>query len=66
VITLTAYIPDETTDEVPFPEACRQLEEAGAAVVGLNCGRGPRTMMPLVREIRKVCKVRDWLSLFLT
>lgn len=57
VITMTAYIPDMTTDDVPFPEACRRLEEAGAAVVGVNCGRGPRTMLPLVKEIKKVCKV---------
>lgn len=54
---MTAYIPDMTTDDVPFPEACRRLEEAGAAVVGVNCGRGPRTMLPLVKEIKKVCKV---------
>lgn len=47
-----------TTDDVPIPEACRRLEEAGAAVVGLNCARGPETMIPLLREIRKVCKVR--------
>lgn len=56
VITLTPYIPDETTDDVPFPEACRRLEEAGADVVGINCGRGPRTMLPLLREIKKVCQ----------
>ncbi|KAK3098966.1 hypothetical protein FSP39_024758, partial [Pinctada imbricata] len=56
VITMTAYIPDVTTDDVPFPEACRKLEEAGAAVVGLNCGRGPATMLPLIKEIRKECK----------
>jgi hypothetical protein len=57
VITLTAYVPDMTTDDIPIPEACRRLEEAGAAVVGLNCGRGPRTMLPLIKDIRKVCKV---------
>ncbi|CAC5420610.1 BHMT [Mytilus coruscus] len=56
VITLTPYGPDITTDDVPIPEACRRLEEAGAAVVGLNCGRGPETMLPLLREVRKVCK----------
>lgn len=56
---MTAYIPDMTTDDVPFPEACRRLEEAGAAVVGVNCGRGPRTMLPLVKEIKKVCKVSN-------
>ena len=58
VVTLAVYGPDMTTDDVPIPEACRRLEEAGAAVVGLNCARGPETMIPLLREIRKVCKVR--------
>lgn len=57
VITMTAYFPDVTTDEIPIPDAMRRLEEAGAAVVGLNCGRGPETMLPLLRKIRKVCKV---------
>ena len=57
VITLAAYIPDETTDGIPIPEACRKLEEAGADVVGLNCARGPATMMPLIKQIRKICKV---------
>ena len=54
---MTAYLPDKTLDDVPIPEACRRLEEAGATVVGLNCGRGPKSMLPLLREIRKVCKV---------
>ena len=44
-------------DEVPVGEACRRLEEAGAAVVGVNCTRGPHTMLPLLKEIRKACKV---------
>ncbi|XP_061193356.1 betaine--homocysteine S-methyltransferase 1-like [Saccostrea echinata] len=56
VITLSAHIPDQTVDDVPIPEACRRLEEAGAVAVGLNCSRGPKTMIPLIREIRKVCK----------
>ncbi|WAR08269.1 BHMT1-like protein [Mya arenaria] len=56
VITLTPYDPDETVDHVPFPDACKRLEDAGAAVVGLNCSRGPETMLPLMKEIRKVCK----------
>src|SRR5438034_5476849 len=33
-------------------EACRRLEDAGADVVGMNCARGPATMLPLLREIR--------------
>ncbi|GFS16167.1 betaine--homocysteine S-methyltransferase 1-like [Elysia marginata] len=56
VITLVIYSPDRTTDDVPVPEALRRLEELGADCVGLNCGRGPETMLPLLREARKVCK----------
>src|SRR5262249_44117040 len=33
-------------------EACKRLEDAGADVVGLNCARGPATIMPLVERIR--------------
>ena len=57
VITMTAFVPDTTLDDIPFPEALRRLEEAGAAVVGLNCSRGPSTMMPLLKDIRAVCQV---------
>ena len=32
-------------------EACKQLEDAGAAVVGLNCARGPDTLLPLLGPI---------------
>jgi len=56
VITLNANPTGKTFDGVPLPEACRRLEEAGADVVGVNCARGPDTMIPLVKEIRKVCK----------
>jgi hypothetical protein len=58
VITIAAHFPDRTTDEVPIPEACKRLEDQGASVVGLNCSRGPDVMMPLIREVKNVCKVR--------
>lgn len=32
--------------------ACKRLADAGADVVGLNCSRGPDTMLPVVEEIR--------------
>ena len=57
VITLACYFFDKTTDDVPHPQALRELEELGADVVGLNCGRGPATILPLLKECRKVCKV---------
>ena len=58
MVTLTANIPDITLDDIPFPEACRRLEEAGAAVVGINCSRGPATILPLLRDVRKAIKVK--------
>ncbi|GFS25655.1 betaine--homocysteine S-methyltransferase 1-like [Elysia marginata] len=57
VVTLAPYSREVTLDDVPLPEALRQLELAGADVVGLNCGRGPETMLPLLREARTLCKV---------
>lgn len=47
------FIPlNETTgDGVPLDDACRKLFDMGAAVVGINCGRGPDTMMPLLANI---------------
>ena len=56
VITMTAN-GEETDDGVPIGKAMRRLEELGADVVGLNCFRGPDTMLPLIRIVRKECKV---------
>jgi betaine-homocysteine S-methyltransferase len=57
VITLTAHRASETRDGLGFGEACKRLESEGADVVGLNCSRGPATMMPLLREIREAVSV---------
>ena len=57
VITYTVPPNAVLCDGIPIVEACRRLEEDGADVVGLNCGRGPATMIPLLKEIKKVCKV---------
>jgi betaine-homocysteine S-methyltransferase len=32
-------------------DCCKMLADAGADVVGLNCIRGPRTMLPLIERI---------------
>jgi len=52
VITLAAHQQPETREGWSPAEACRRLEERGADVVGLNCSRGPQTMLPLLKEIR--------------
>jgi betaine-homocysteine S-methyltransferase len=43
---------DTTIDGFEFDDACRQLEAAGADVVGLNCSRGPSTLMPILEKVR--------------
>lgn len=58
VVTLSLPMTLNMHDGIPVDEACRRLEEAGADVVGLNCGRGPGTMVEPLKIIRKACKVK--------
>jgi betaine-homocysteine S-methyltransferase len=51
VVTLAVH-QDGLRDGVPVGESARRLEQAGADVVGLNCARGPATMLPLLRVVR--------------
>lgn len=50
-----------TPEDIPVPEACHQLLEMGATLVGVNCTRGPATMIEVVEQIcqkvppEKVC-----------
>ena len=46
-----------TTDGIPLQDCFKGLEETGADVLGLNCVRGPATILPLMEEIKKVVKV---------
>ncbi len=40
-------------DGVSIVDTCKELEQRGADVVGMNCFRGPATMLPYLKEIRK-------------
>ena len=40
-------------DGVSIVDTCKELEQRGADVVGMNCFRGPATMLPYLREIRE-------------
>ena len=53
VVTLAIHREPRTREGWTPEEACKRLEDAGADVVGLNCIRGPRTMLPLLEKIRK-------------
>src|SRR5581483_2829604 len=53
VITLAIHREPRTMEGWRPEEACARLADAGADVVGLNCIRGPRTMLPLLGPIRE-------------
>lgn len=57
VVTMSQTATEDTGDGIPYAEACRILENKGAAVVGLNCGSGPRRHIELMKKIRAACKV---------
>ena len=52
VLTIAPMAGNEMMDGAGIVETCQRLEQGGAQVVGLNCFRGPQTMMPWLREIR--------------
>jgi len=52
VVTLAIHREPRTREGWAPEEACRRLADAGAAVVGLNCIRGPETMLPLLGAVR--------------
>ena len=51
VITLAIHRHPQTREGWSPEETCARLADAGADVVGLNCIRGPRTMLPLVARV---------------
>jgi len=53
VITFAVHREGTLREGISPEEACRRAEQAGASVVGLNCIRGPHTMLPLLAPIRE-------------
>ena len=52
VVTLAIHRRGVTREELSPVEACKRLADRGVDVVGLNCMRGPATMLPLLADIR--------------
>lgn len=48
-----ATILDKSKDGYEWVEAAKLVKDAGADIVGFNCSRGPRTILPLVKSLRK-------------
>ena len=57
LVTFASVQPETTYDGYGYVQACKMLADAGAAVVGLNCSRGPATMLPLLEQIRAAVDV---------
>jgi len=56
VITIAPMAENIMRDGVSIVDTCKELEQLGGDVVGMNCFRGPATMMPYIKEIRKSLK----------
>lgn len=56
-VTMTIHREARTRDGLTPEDCCRMLADAGADVVGLNCIRGPRTMLPLIARIVRAVNV---------
>ena len=56
VVTISPMGENKMRDDWDIVNTCAELEQRGATVVGMNCFRGPPTMMPYLRQIR--AKVR--------
>jgi betaine-homocysteine S-methyltransferase len=53
MVTLASTQTDgKTRDGYEYAEACKILADNGADIVGLNCDRGPETIMPILRQVR--------------
>jgi betaine-homocysteine S-methyltransferase len=57
MVTFASVQPETTFDGYDYVDACRILADAGATIVGLNCSRGPETMLPLLERIRDAVDV---------
>ena len=57
MVTFASVQPSTTYDGYDYVEACRILADHGATIVGLNCSRGPETMLPLLEAIRAAVDV---------
>jgi betaine-homocysteine S-methyltransferase len=57
VITLAVHHDGLTREGWRPEDACRAIADHGADVVGLNCIRGPRTMLPLLAPIVEAVSV---------
>ena len=56
VITIAPMGENIMRDGISIVNTCKELEQLGGDVVGMNCFRGPETMMPYLKKVRKALK----------
>ncbi|WP_395166634.1 homocysteine S-methyltransferase family protein [Francisella salimarina] len=56
VLTIAPMAQNTMRDGWSIVDTCKELEQLGADVVGLNCFRGPQTMLPDLKKIREAVK----------
>ncbi|WP_150463441.1 homocysteine S-methyltransferase family protein [Francisella sp. XLW-1] len=56
VLTIAPMAQNTMRDGWSVVDTCKELEQLGADVVGLNCFRGPQTMLPDLKKIREAVK----------
>lgn len=56
VVTIAPFGENIMRDGWSIVDTCKELEQRGADVVGMNCFRGPHTMLPDIEKIRKAVK----------
>ena len=57
VVTFALHRRGVLRDGLRPVEAAKRMQDLGADVVGLNCARGPRTMLPVIEEIRAAVSI---------
>jgi len=53
MITLGFKADDKTLDGIVLEDAFKELEDSGADIVGINCFRDPKRMLPLAARLKK-------------
>ncbi|SVC71745.1 uncharacterized protein METZ01_LOCUS324599, partial [marine metagenome] len=56
VLTISPMAENIMRDGISIIDTCKELEQRGADVVGMNCFRGPFTMLPDIKKIRDSVK----------
>ena len=56
VLTISPMAENVMRDGISIVDTCKELEQRGADVVGMNCFRGPSTMLPDLKKIRDSIK----------